>query len=79
MPGRNTSAFHRINHYLVDKYLENQLRFYPLDRDLSSGKLYPPFGLGVMSTTGIAASNTKHRLYRTYRVYRVHRRLYRVY
>ena len=33
-----------------------QLCFYPLDRDLSIGRLYPPFGLRVVSTTGIAAS-----------------------
>ena len=50
------SAIHRINHYLVDKYAENQLSFYPLDRDLSSGKLYPLFELRVVSTAGIAAS-----------------------
>ena len=30
------SAIQRINHYPVDKYKENQLR-YPLDRDLSAG------------------------------------------
>ena len=30
------SAIHRINLYLVDKYLGNQLQ-YPPDRDLSSG------------------------------------------
>ena len=33
------SAIHWINHYPVDKYLENQLHrlHYPLDRDLSAG------------------------------------------
>ena len=36
------SAIHRINHYPVDKYLGNQLR-YPLDRDLLIGYRYPPF------------------------------------
>ena len=30
------SAIHRMNHYPVDKYQENQLR-YPQDRDLSAG------------------------------------------
>ena len=30
------SAIHRINHYPVDKYLGNQLR-YPVDSDLSGG------------------------------------------
>ena len=30
------SAIHRINHYPVDKYKGNQLR-YPLDSDLSGG------------------------------------------
>ena len=30
------SAIHRINHYPLDKYLGNQLR-YPLDRFLSGG------------------------------------------
>ena len=30
------SAIQWINHYPVDKYLENQLR-YPVDRDLSGG------------------------------------------
>ena len=34
------SAIHWKNHYLVDKYLGNH---YPLDRDLSTGKRYPPF------------------------------------
>ena len=29
-------AIHRINHYPVDRYYGNQLR-YPLDRDLSGG------------------------------------------
>ena len=29
-------AIHRKNHYPVDKYKENQLR-YPVDRDLSNG------------------------------------------
>ena len=29
------SVIHQMNHYLVDKYLGNQLR-YPLDRDLST-------------------------------------------
>ena len=33
--------------------------FSPQDRDLSSGKLYLPFGHRVVSTTGIAASNRK--------------------
>ena len=36
------SAIHRINHYPVDKYYGNQLR-YPLDSDLSCGKRYPTF------------------------------------
>ena len=36
------SAIHRINHYLVDKYWENQLH-YPVDRDLSGGWYYPSF------------------------------------
>ena len=35
------------------------MRFSPLDRDLSSGKLYLYFGHRVVSTTGIAASNRK--------------------
>ena len=30
------SAIHRINHYSVDKYYRNQLR-YPLDGELSGG------------------------------------------
>ena len=30
------SAIHRMNHYPVDKYQENQLR-YPQDSDLSAG------------------------------------------
>ena len=30
------SAIHWINHYPLEKYLENQLR-YPMDRDLSGG------------------------------------------
>ena len=30
------SAIHRINHYPVDKYYGNQLR-YPLESDLSGG------------------------------------------
>ena len=30
------SALHRINHYPVNKYYENQLR-YPVDRDLPDG------------------------------------------
>ena len=30
------STIHRINHYPVDEYEENQLR-YPMDRDLSDG------------------------------------------
>ena len=30
------SAIHRINHYPLDKCLQNQLR-YPVDRDLSGG------------------------------------------
>ena len=30
------SAIHRINHYPVDKYLQNTFR-YPLDSDLSVG------------------------------------------
>ena len=30
------SAIHPINHYVADKYEENQL-LYPLDRDLSGG------------------------------------------
>ena len=30
------NAIHRINHYPVDKYYGNQLR-YPLDSDLSGG------------------------------------------
>ena len=30
------SIIHRINHYPVDKYFKNWLR-YPLDSDLSSG------------------------------------------
>ena len=30
------SAIHRINHYPVDKYTGNQLR-YPVDSDLSDG------------------------------------------
>ena len=30
------NAIHRINHYPVDKYYENQL-YYPLDRLLSDG------------------------------------------
>lgn len=37
------SAIHRINNYLVDKYLGNQLLHHPLDRDLSIGWCYPPF------------------------------------
>ena len=36
------SAIHRINHYPVDKYQENQLR-YAVDSDLSGGQRYPPF------------------------------------
>ena len=43
----------------MDTNYENKLRFFPLDRDLSNGKLYPPFGHGVVSTTGIAASDRK--------------------
>ena len=30
------SAIHKLNHYPVDKYYKNQLR-YPLDSDLSDG------------------------------------------
>ena len=33
---KQDSAIHRINHYPVDEYSGNQLR-YPLDRDLSDG------------------------------------------
>ena len=33
---KQDSAIHRINHYPVDKYSGNQLR-YPLDRHLSAG------------------------------------------
>ena len=36
------SAIHWINHYPVDKYLGNKLR-YRLDRDLSGGWRYPAF------------------------------------
>ena len=36
------SAIQRINHYPVDKY-EGNLLPYPVDRDLSAGKRYPPF------------------------------------
>ena len=36
------SAIHRINHYPVDKYYGNQLR-YPVDSDLSGGQRYPTF------------------------------------
>ena len=36
------SAIHRINHYPVDKYYGNQLR-YPLNSDLSGGYRYPTF------------------------------------
>ena len=36
------SAIQQINHYPADKYLGNQLH-YPLERDLSGGKCYPPF------------------------------------
>jgi len=36
------SAIHWINHYLVDKYWENQLH-YAVDRDLSGGWHYPSF------------------------------------
>ena len=36
------SAIHRINHYPVDKYYGNQLR-YPRDSDLSGGWRYPTF------------------------------------
>ena len=36
------SAIHRINHYPVEKYYEDRLR-YTLDSDLRSGKRYPHF------------------------------------
>ena len=36
------SAINRINHYPVDKYYGNQLR-YPVDSDLSGGYCYPAF------------------------------------
>ena len=36
------NAINRINPYPADKHLGNQLH-YPLDRDLSGGKRYPPF------------------------------------
>ena len=35
-------SMHLINHYPVDKYQENQLR-YPVARELSDGQRYPPF------------------------------------
>ena len=35
-------SMHLINHYPVDKYQENQLR-YPVARELYDGQRYPPF------------------------------------
>ena len=76
MSGRNTSSLASFppdkNHSLVDKYWENQLRFYPPDRDFSSGKFYSyPLELGSCRRQ-VLASNRKGRLYRAYQVYRVY-------
>ena len=54
------SAIHRIDHYVVDKYWENQLH-YPLDRDLSGGWHYPSFEqLGPAGPTFNILSVTFH-------------------
>ena len=54
------SAIHWINHYLVDKYWENQLH-YPVDTALSGGWHYPSFEqLGPAAPTFNILSVTFH-------------------
>ena len=53
-------AIHRINRYLADKHLQNQLS-YPVDSDLPGGYRYPSFeqlGPGIYNGVTVEISQT---------------------